>query len=163
MCFLSAGFYKKGSLLICVPFCSSSDSQGKLNVLEPTGIISCSKLVFRYQQFPGGKEPLCDNAGDIRTAGSILGLGRSSRGGHGNPFQYSFLENPMDRGAWGVAVHGVAKSWTQLKWLSMQAHDTAPSGDELGRQVERAVALVHDGFEFISCVTLGKLLHFSVT
>ena len=46
----------------------------------------------------------------------------------------------------------------------MQAHDTAPSGDELGRgQVERAVALVHDGFEFISYVALGKLLHFSVT
>ena len=39
------------------------------------------------------------NAGDIRNAGLIPGSGRSPRGGHGNPFQYSCLENPMDRGA----------------------------------------------------------------
>ena len=40
------------------------------------------------------------NAGDIRDVGSILGSGRSSEGGHGNPLHYSCLENPMDRGAW---------------------------------------------------------------
>ena len=56
-----------------------------------------------------------DNVGDIRDAGSIPGLGRSPGGGHGNPLQYSCLENPMDRGAWRAAVHRVAKSWT---WLS---------------------------------------------
>ena len=39
-------------------------------------------------------------------------------GGHGNPLQYSCLENPMDRGAWGATVHRVAKSWTGLKRLS---------------------------------------------
>ena len=39
------------------------------------------------------------NVGDIRDAVSILGLGRSSGGGHGSPLQYSCLENPMDRGA----------------------------------------------------------------
>ena len=39
------------------------------------------------------------NAGDVREAGSIPGLGRSPGGGHGNPLQYSCLENPMDRGA----------------------------------------------------------------
>ena len=45
------------------------------------------------------------NAGDIRTAGSIPGLGRSPGGGHGNPFQYSCLENPMDRGAlWANSI-----------------------------------------------------------
>ena len=38
------------------------------------------------------------NIGDIRDIGSIPGLGRSPGGGHGNPLQYSFLENPMDRG-----------------------------------------------------------------
>ena len=38
--------------------------------------------------------------------------------GHGNPLQYSCLENPMDRGAWNVIVHRVAKSQTQLKQLS---------------------------------------------
>ena len=67
--------------------------------------------------FPGGsdsKESAC-NAGDL---GSIPGLGRSPGGGHGNPFQYSCLENPMDRGVWWATVHGVAKSWTQLKELN---------------------------------------------
>ena len=40
------------------------------------------------------------NAGDRRDVGSIPGLGRSLGGRHGNPLQYSYLENPMDRGAW---------------------------------------------------------------
>ena len=52
------------------------------------------------------------NAGDIRDPGSIPGLGRSSGEGHGNPLQYSCLENPMDRGAWWATIHGVAKSQT---------------------------------------------------
>ena len=55
------------------------------------------------------------NAGALRDAGLILGLGRSPGGGHGNPLQYSFLDNPMDRGAWWAIVHRVAKSQTQLK------------------------------------------------
>ena len=49
------------------------------------------------------------NAGDL---GLIPGLGRSPGGGHGNPLQYSCLENPMDRGAWQAAVHGVTESGT---------------------------------------------------
>ena len=40
------------------------------------------------------------NAGDIRDVSLIFGSGRSPGGGHGNPLQYSCLENPMDRGAW---------------------------------------------------------------
>ena len=56
-----------------------------------------------------------NNAGDIRDVGSILGLGRSPGGGHGNPLQYSCLENPMDRGAWRATVHQVAKGQTGLK------------------------------------------------
>ena len=51
------------------------------------------------------------NAGNIRDMGLIPGLGRSPGGGNGNPFQYSCLKNPMDRGAWRVMVHGVVKSW----------------------------------------------------
>ena len=54
------------------------------------------------------------NAGDIRDTGSIPGLGRSPGGGHGNPLQYSCLENPTDRGAWWVTVHRVTKSRTRL-------------------------------------------------
>ena len=49
------------------------------------------------------------NAGNM---GLIPGSGRSPGGGHGNPLQYSCLENPMDRGAWRAAVHGITKSWT---------------------------------------------------
>ena len=52
------------------------------------------------------------NAGDVRDAGSIPGSGRFPGGGHGNPLQYSCLENPMDRGAWWAIIHGVAKSQT---------------------------------------------------
>ena len=55
------------------------------------------------------------NEGDIRDAGSISGLGGSPEGGHGNPLQYSCLENLMHRGAWQAIVHGVAKSRTRLK------------------------------------------------
>ena len=44
-----------------------------------------------------------------------LGQGRSPGGGHGNPLQFSCLENPIDRGAWQATVHGVAKSLTRLK------------------------------------------------
>ena len=58
------------------------------------------------------------NAGDIRDAGSIPGLGRSLGVGNGTPLQYSCLENFMDRGAWQGAIHGVAKNWTWLKQLS---------------------------------------------
>ena len=60
------------------------------------------------------------NAADIRDPGLIPGSRRSPGGGYGNLFQYSCLENPMDRGVWWTTVHWVAKSWTQLKPLSMQ-------------------------------------------
>ena len=65
------------------------------------------------QGFPGGshgKESACSE-GD---PGLIPGSGRSPGEGNGNPLQYSYLENPMDGGAWQAAVHRVAKSWTQL-------------------------------------------------
>jgi len=52
------------------------------------------------------------NAGDRRDTGSTPGLGRSPGGGHGNPLQYSCLENPTGRGAWWATVHRVTKSQT---------------------------------------------------
>ena len=66
--------------------------------------------------FPGGlagKESTC-NEGDTGYAGSIPMLGRFPGGGHGNPLQYSCLENAMDRGAWWAIVLRVAKSQTRL-------------------------------------------------
>ena len=62
------------------------------------------------------------NVGDTGDMGLILGWGRPPGGGHGNPLQYSSLENPMDRGAWWATVHGIAKSQTGLKGLSMHVH-----------------------------------------
>ena len=61
------------------------------------------------------------NAGDIRDADSIPGSGKSPGGGHGNPLQYSCLENPMDRGTWQATVHRVTKNQTRLRWLSTHA------------------------------------------
>ena len=63
------------------------------------------------------------NAGDTRDMASVLGLGRSPGGGHGNPLQYSCLENPLDRGAWCATVHTVARSRT---WLSDLASTQDP-------------------------------------
>ena len=60
-----------------------------------------------------GKEPTC-NAGDVRDAGSIPGSGRSPGGGHGDPLQYSCLENPVASGAWQATVHGVTRSQARL-------------------------------------------------
>ena len=63
-------------------------------------------FTWASQVAPVVKKPL-GNAGEIRDVGSVPGLGRTPGEGHGNPFQYSCLENPMDRGA-----HGVTKSQT---------------------------------------------------
>ena len=52
------------------------------------------------------------SVGDIRDAGSIPGLERSTGEGHGNPLHYSGLENPLDREAWWATVHGISKSQT---------------------------------------------------
>ena len=55
------------------------------------------------------------NAGGAGDVGSVPRSVRSDEEGNGNPFQYSCLENPMDREAWRAIVHRVAKSWTPLK------------------------------------------------
>ena len=78
-----------------------------------------STTAWKEISVPGGtsgKESA--NSEDLRDLGSISGLGRSPGGGHGNPLQYSCLENPIDRGPWRAAVRGVAKSQTWLNWLN---------------------------------------------
>ena len=64
------------------------------------------------------------NAGDTGDSGSIPGWGKYSAGGHGNPLRYSCLENSTDKGAQWAIIHGVAKSQTHLKQLSMQQAHT---------------------------------------
>ena len=72
------------------------------------------------------------NAGEIRGTGLISGSGRPPGGKHGNPLQYSCLENAMDRGAWWAIVHGVTKSQTRLKRLST-AHKLMQKWCEVNR------------------------------
>ena len=68
--------------------------------------------------FPGGTVvgSICQSRtpGDSGDAGLIPGSGRSTGVGNGNLFQYSCLENPMERRAWWASVHGISKSQTQL-------------------------------------------------
>ena len=67
--------------------------------------IKASEVVLVVESMPA-------NAGDIRDMGSVPGSGRFPGGGHGNPLQYSCLENSMDRRAWWAIVIGVVKSRT---------------------------------------------------
>ena len=67
-----------------------------------------------------GEELACH----ARDAGSIPGSGRSPGGGHGNPPQYSCLENPIARGAWRATVHGVTKESDKTEQLNNNDEDT---------------------------------------
>ena len=73
----------------------------------------CVLLMTLELGFLGGSavKNLPASPGDM---GAILGSGGSPGEGNGNPFHYSCLENPMDRGAWWATVHRVAKSWIIL-------------------------------------------------
>ena len=88
--------------------------------------------------FPGGsvcKESTC-NSGN---PGSVPGLGRSPGAGNGNPLQYSYLENSMDRGAWRAIVHGVPKSQT---WLSNQTQKQPDGRDALSKVRGKGMGLL---------------------
>ena len=73
--------------------------------------VALSHLVEEYLGFPGGSDGK-ESACNVGHPDSIPGSGRSPGGGHGNPLQYSCLENSMDRGAWRATVHRVTKSQT---------------------------------------------------
>ena len=100
-----------GSLLLCTGF---------LWLLRVGSILCCGVWASNWCGFSccslpccsNGKESAC-NVGDL---GLIPGLGRFSGEGNGNPLQYSYLENPMDRGAWQATVRTVTKSQTQLSY-----------------------------------------------
>ena len=88
--------------------------------------------------FPNGeviKNPSAD-AGDIRDVGLIPEWGRFPGGGHGNPLQYSCLENPMDRGVWQATAYEVAQSKAWLKWLSK--HSTTWISLQVGSSPEHS-------------------------
>ena len=78
--------------------------------------MACGSIKRAAQLTPVEKNPPV-NAGNLRDAGSIPGLGISPGEGNSNPLQYSCLENPTDRGALRATVHMIAKNQTRLKWL----------------------------------------------
>ena len=107
-------------------------------------------MIFQAQtlSFPGslvGKETIC-NAEDW---GLIPGWGRSPGEGNGNPTLHSCLESSMDRGTWWATVHGVAKSWTGLKWPSTHLN-TQPLSTDTSHEQERKQD--HRNQAWLSCV-----------
>ena len=89
---------------------------------KPRQCIGASQVALKVKNPPS-------NAGDIRDLGSVPALGRFPRGGNGNPFQYSCLKNPMNRGAWWATVHLVAKSQIRLKRHSAHADSVLKISD----------------------------------
>ena len=101
-----------------IPYRYSKTLEGRLQVMKSLNHVNAglnfSLFFFNWSIVPGGsddKESAC-NAADL---GSIPGSGRSPGEWHGDPLQYSFLENSKDRGGWRATVHEVTKSQT---WLS---------------------------------------------
>ena len=81
------------------------DSKSLSNIINYNlvkGLQGASQVVLVVKNLPA-------NAGDMSDAGSIPGSGRSPGGGHGNPFQYSCLETPRDRGSWQATGHGTQR------------------------------------------------------
>ena len=125
---------KKKTLTIKTPmFCCQGNAKtlfqfwnnkwiSSLSVVSGRSSPNCSRMIWQYLWISlvaqWVKNPLTRQETQVDT-GSIPRLGRSAGKGNGYPFQYSCLENPMDRGAWWATVHNVTKSRTQLKWLSM--------------------------------------------
>ena len=99
-------------------------------------------VTLGFPQRLSGKESTF-SGGAAEDAGSIPGSGRSPGEGHGNPLQYSSLENPMNRRAWWATVHRVAKSWIQLKPLSTD--------------IQKSVFLFH--FIFLNKTLQGKSIN----
>ena len=117
----------------------ASDPQVKGLVLHRTGFTSHASHTLGVPRAATWalvvKNPPA-NAGDIRNAELILGLGRSPGGGHGRSLQYSCLENPMDRRAWWATVRGITKSQTRLKRLSTRTCKSTHTADWLAINFE---------------------------
>ena len=92
-----------------------------------------------YNQWLSSKESAC-NTGDSGDVGSMPGgEGMPPEGGHGNPPQYSCLENSMGKGAWSAMVHGVTKSPKWWKWLSTSKNKVLQTGCLAKRNVASIV------------------------
>ena len=113
------------NICLCLP-CSPS-SQLPSHSLPPSASLTlpASISIWGFDPLfggPPGSSRSKESASSAGNLGLIPGSGRSPREENGYSFQYSCLENPMDRGAWQAIVHRVAESQTQLKWLSIHEH-----------------------------------------
>ena len=107
---------------------------------------------------PSGKESTCQ----CSRWGSILDLGRSPGEGNGNPLQYSYLEIPMDRGAWQPAVQGIARSRT---WFSDWTFCEHPCTHHLNSTIKILLFLRYHQYIylFIYLKSILPFVHFKVS
>ena len=115
-----------------------SSFQSILKLINPKNTGFYATLILTLN-FPTGSAVKNLPEGDL---GSVPGLGRSPGGGHGNPLQYSCLENPMDRGTWQATVHGVAESDTTEATLLASMQLSAKAVGLRARALSRAWAPV---------------------
>ena len=110
---------------LCLDTYNKVGKQQEVPKVSDTGhlLFSSNKDGIGFPWWLSGKESAC-NAGD---PGSISGSERFRGGGHGNPLQYSCLDNLVDRGAWWAMVHRAAQSRTGLKQLSTWIHPATMS------------------------------------
>ena len=106
---ISTGLFVPSLLCVCSTLLSFSLSLLVSCVLSPHGSLSPFCWASPVPQMVKNLLAI------VGYLDSILSLGRSPGEGHGNPLQYSCLENPMDGGAWRATVHGVTKSWKRLR------------------------------------------------
>ena len=106
--------------LLATPWTAAYQAPPSMGFLGKGTGVGCHRLLRVVKNLPA-------NAGDIRDVALIPGLERSPEEGHGNPLQYSCLENPMDRGSWWATVHRVTKSWTRLSDFA-HMHTTLSQG-----------------------------------
>ena len=99
------------------------------------------------------------NTGDVRDVGSTSGLGRCPGGGHGNPLQFSCLENPMEREVWQATAHGYAKRWTWLKRLSMHRMHKTFSKQPIKRKIYSDQLMLDNRLNNLPCA-LSKMIIF---
>ena len=97
---------------------SSAGKESTCNAEGPSSIPGredpLEKVEATHSSIQGGGLDSKESACNVGDQGSIPGLGRPSGGGHGNPCQYSCLENPHGQRAWWATAHGVTKSRTRL-------------------------------------------------